>query len=104
MATVNCSVPDEVVAAVAARLRPQTAIRDVELLAALQFPATDDPNVLRRATSLPIETDQHRFDTLCHAVALEHEDAVLVTAGDRYDPKAERHRTIAALRDWQHVS
>ena len=38
------------VAAVAARLAPQTAVRDVEMLAALEFPTTDDPNIIRRAT------------------------------------------------------
>ena len=88
------------VAAVAARLVPQTAIRDVEMLAALEFPTTDDPNVIRRATRLAIETHHHLFDTLYHAVALEYEDAVLVTADDRYYGKAERYGTIAALRDW----
>lgn len=88
------------VAAVAARLTPQTAVRDVEMLAALQFPTTDDPNVMRRATNLAIETNHHLFDTLYHAVALEHEDALLVTANDRYYVKAERYGTIAALRDW----
>jgi predicted nucleic acid-binding protein len=88
------------VAAVAARLTPQTAVRDVEMLAALEFPTTDDPNVIRRATSLAIDTNHHLFDTLYHAVALEHEDALLVTADDWYFGKAERYGTIAALRDW----
>ncbi len=32
------------VAAVAARLAPATAVRDVELIAALDFPTTDDPD------------------------------------------------------------
>ena len=72
------------VAAVAARLTPQTAVADVEMLTALQFPATDDPNVMRRATSLAIETGHHLFDTLYHAVALEHENTLLVTADERY--------------------
>lgn len=92
------------VAAVATRLTPQTAVRDVEMLAALQFPATDDPNVMSRATSLAIETDHHLFETLYHAVALEREDAVLVTADDRYYLKAERYGTIAALRDWKDLA
>jgi predicted nucleic acid-binding protein len=91
------------VAAVAARLAPQTAVRDVEMLAALEFPTTDDPNIIRRATHLAIETNQHLFDTLYHAVALEHEDAVLLTADDRYYGKAERYGAIAALRDWRGV-
>jgi predicted nucleic acid-binding protein len=54
------------------------------MLSAFEFPTTDDPNVMRRATSLAIETNHHLFDTLYHAVALEHEDALLVTADERY--------------------
>jgi predicted nucleic acid-binding protein len=92
------------VAAVAARLTPQTVVDDVGMLSAMQFPTTDDPAVLLRATALAIETDHHLFDTLYHAVALEHDDAVLVTADDRYRRKAERYGMIVALADWQHVS
>jgi predicted nucleic acid-binding protein len=88
------------VAAVISRLTPQTAVRDVEMLAALEFPTTDDPNVMRRATNLAIETHHHLFDTLYHAVALEHDDTLLVTADDRYCMKAERHGMIASLRNW----
>jgi predicted nucleic acid-binding protein len=91
------------VAAVVARLTPQTAVRDVEMLAALEFPTSDDPNVIRRATSLAIEANHHVFDTLYHAVALEHEDALLVTADDRYYGKAERYGRIATLREWRVV-
>jgi predicted nucleic acid-binding protein len=89
------------VAAVAARLAPQTAVSDVEMLTALEFPTTDDPSVIRRATSLAIETNHHLFDALYHAVALEHEGALLVTADNRYYRKAERYGRIAALRDWE---
>jgi predicted nucleic acid-binding protein len=88
------------VAAVAARLSPATAVRDIELIAALEFPTSDDPNVMVRATSLAIETRHHLFDTLYHAVALEHEDATLVTADGRYHAKAGRYGKIAALCDW----
>ena len=91
------------VAAVAARLTPQTAVRDVEAISAFQFPTTDDPNIIQRATTLAIETNHHLFDTLYHAVALEQEDALLLTADDRYYRKAERYGTIAALRDWNTV-
>ena len=89
------------VAAVAARLIPATAVRDVELIAAMEFPTTDDPNVIARATYLAIETKHHVFDTLYHAVAIEHEDAVLVTADGRYHAKAERYGKIAVLHDWK---
>lgn len=88
------------VAAVAARLTPRTAVRDVERLAALEFPTTDDPNVMRRATDLAIKTHQHLFDTLYHAVALENDDAVLVTADDRYCMQVESYGMIASLRNW----
>ncbi len=58
---------------------------------------------MRRATNLAIETNYHLFDTLYHAVALENEDALLVTADDRYRMKAERYGMIAALRNWGSV-
>jgi len=56
---------------------------------------------MRRATILALETTHHLFDTLYHAVALELEDALLVTADERYHGKAERYGTIRALRDWE---
>jgi predicted nucleic acid-binding protein len=89
------------VAAVTARLVPQTAVGDVEMLAAFEFPSTDSPTVMRRATSLAIETNHHLFDTLYHAVALEHEDALLVTADERYYGKARGYGMIRALHDWE---
>ena len=46
------------------RLAPQTAASDVEMLSALEFPTTHDPNVIRRATGLAIETNHHLFDAL----------------------------------------
>jgi hypothetical protein len=39
--------------------------------------------------------------TLYHAVALEHEDAILVTADERYYGKAEGYGTIRALHNWE---
>lgn len=66
----------------------------------MAFATTDDPNVMRRATNLAIETNHHLFDTLYHAVALENEDASLVTADDRYHRRAERYGMIAALSNW----
>ncbi|HEY2677424.1 MAG TPA: type II toxin-antitoxin system VapC family toxin, partial [Steroidobacteraceae bacterium] len=50
------------VAAILARLSPQTALEDVELLASLQWPVSDEPSVIRRATALAMETGQHVFD------------------------------------------
>jgi len=88
------------VAAVLARLSPQTAMDDVDMLAAMEIPTSGEPNVMRRATNLAIETGQHLFDTLYHAVALEGEDATLITADDRYRLKAKGIGGIVALHDW----
>jgi predicted nucleic acid-binding protein len=89
------------VAAVLARVTPQTAVDDIDKLAAMEFPTTNEPDVLRRAAQLAIDTGQHLFDTLYHAVALENPDTVLVTADDRYREKvAQKHHQIVALRDW----
>jgi predicted nucleic acid-binding protein len=88
------------VAAVLARLSPSTAADDVQRLAALEFPVSDDPAVMRRATQMAVESGQHVFDTLYHAVAIEQEDASLVTADDRYFAKAERYGRIVRLSAW----
>ncbi len=88
------------VGAVLARESPATAANDLALLAALQFSVTDDPPVLERGVELAIELKQHLFDTLYHAIALETDDALLVTADDRYWRVARRKGRIMPLRDW----
>ena len=88
------------VGAVLARESPATAVDDVTLLAALALPALDDPLVVRRGTELAIELKQHLFDTFYHAVALENEDTVLVTADERYWRAAQATGRIMHLRDW----
>jgi predicted nucleic acid-binding protein len=79
---------------------PQTAIKDIDMLSAMRFPTSDEPYVMRRSTSLALESKHHLFDTLYNAVALEHADTLLVTADDRYRKKAERFEMTAALHDW----
>lgn len=64
-----------------------------------QFPVCDEPSAMQRATELAIETGHHFFDTLYHAVALEHEGALLVTADMRYLQKAEHYGSVLALGD-----
>ncbi|MBN1240124.1 MAG: type II toxin-antitoxin system VapC family toxin [Gammaproteobacteria bacterium] len=88
------------VGAVLARESPGTAVDDVTLLAALALPESDDPLIVRRGTELAIELEQHLFDTFYHAVALENEDAVLVTADERYWRAAQATGRIMHLRDW----
>ena len=55
---------------------------------------------MRRACTLAIDTGQHLFDTLYHAVALESEETMLITADQRYYQKARDRGRILALKDW----
>jgi predicted nucleic acid-binding protein len=58
------------------------------------------PRVLSRAADLTIAYNQHLFDTLYHAVALET-GATLVTADDRYFAKARGEGGVVMLSDFQ---
>jgi len=91
------------VAAVAARLTPKSAVRKVAMLSAMEFPTSGETTVMQRAVQLAVATGQHLFDTLYHAVALEHPDAWLVTADDRYRLQAEHFGRIAALEHWTRI-
>ena len=88
------------VAAVLTRLSPHSAVDDVLMLQAMEIPMTDEAEVLRRACTLAIETQHHLFDTLYHAVALESEDTVLITAEEAYYRKAREHGRVMTLREW----
>jgi hypothetical protein len=70
----------------------------------MQLPASNDPNIMRRAAVLAMETDAHTFHTLVHAIALEREDAPLVTAEDHHHRKAAHFGKIASVRERDHVS
>ncbi len=91
------------VAAVACRLSPATAERDVQLIQALNLPATDHPAILARACRIATESRVHAFAALYHAVALETPDAVLVTADHAYYRLARPHGGILPLEDWRHA-
>ncbi len=88
------------VGAVLARESPATAADDITMLRALELPVTDEPKVLQRGVELGIELKQHLFDTFYHAVALENEDGVLVTADQRYLRAAQSKGRIIDLMDW----
>lgn len=88
------------VAAVITRLRPEIAGEAIDLLDAMEFESTADPEVYKHASRLAKRLDQHLFDTLYHAVALAN-DALLVTADARYLRKARHAGNIVALDDWQ---
>jgi predicted nucleic acid-binding protein len=89
------------VGAVLARESPATAADDVMMLSALELPATDEPQVLRRGVELGIELKQHLFDTFYHAVALENRDSFLITADQRYLRAARAKGQIIDLMDWK---
>ena len=88
------------VAAVLARLSPDSAEDDAVMLRALELPVDDSPEVLRSACRLAVDLDRHLFDTLYHAVALERADAILVTADDHYARAARRQGQVLMLADW----
>lgn len=87
------------VAAVLARLSPETAEEDVARLRAMDWPIADDVETWSRAVRISIVTKQHVFDTLYHATALEHESAIFVTADDKYRQAAVRLGRITSLED-----
>jgi len=89
------------VAAVMARLSPTTLATDIADLFALDFDVADSLAIYQRATRLAIELNQHLFDTLYHAVALESAGCTLITADLRYFRKAHPYGRIAALERWR---
>lgn len=88
------------VGAVLARATPRTAERDISMLCGLSLEVMDEPHVMQRACRLSISLNQHLFDTLYHAVALE-QGATLISADRRYYNKARHLGQIAYLADWR---
>ena len=89
------------VAAVLARLSPASVQSDVARLQALEVPTTDSPQILVRACRLAVDLNQHLFDTLYHAVALETPDTTLITADDRYLASGAPLGRVMRLADWR---
>jgi predicted nucleic acid-binding protein len=87
------------VAGVLAREEPDTALERVRSVQAMRLRVTDGPEFLRRACEMAIETGQHVFDTLYHAIALETPDTVLITADEAYMRKSKHYGHIQLLRD-----
>lgn len=84
------------VAAVINRLHPSIAVRSVELLYAMELPVAQELEVFQRAVTLGGALRHHVFDTLYHAVALEH-DATLISADEEYCRKADPFGSILRL-------
>jgi predicted nucleic acid-binding protein len=88
------------VGAVLTRVSAAGVADDVLMLHAMNLAVDDGPEVVRRACGLAIQLGQHLFDTAYHAVAFEN-DAVLVTADERYFERSEGIGRIVRLADWQ---
>lgn len=89
------------VAAVLARINPESVVEDVELLRAMELPVADSTEVYRQACRLAVILNHHVFDTLYHAVALVHTETILVSADRRYINKAGHLGSLMALDEWQ---
>ena len=87
-------------AAVVTRLSPATAAEDISDLYAMAVSVIDSEQVYLSASRLAQELDHHLFDTLYHAVALSVDEAILVTADERYFAKATGHGRVVLLRDF----
>ena len=87
------------VIAVLTRLRPGIVAEAIDLLDAMDFETAANAALYKRASQLAHQLDQHLFDTLYHALALEN-DALLVTADDRYLRKAGRLGRIVSFDRW----
>jgi predicted nucleic acid-binding protein len=88
------------IAAVLARLSPETVDDDVVDLYTLELPVLDTPGLYLTACGLARSLGHHLFDTLYHAVALEVAGATLVTADEHYYRKASARGSIALLSSY----
>jgi predicted nucleic acid-binding protein len=92
------------VAAVMARLSPATLATDVPDLYALDFDVADSLALYQRAADLAVKLNQHLFDTLYHALALELPECTLITADLRYLRKAHPQGGVVGLERWQQAN
>ncbi len=88
------------VVAVINRLDSNIVDNAIDLLDAMEFATADGPEIYKRASAIARETRQHVFDTLYHAVALEHE-VDLVTADIKYLNKAGKLGRLVSLERWE---
>ncbi len=89
------------VLAVLARETPDTMKQDLRDLLALEIPSRADAAVYGRAMRLSAQLNHHLFDTLYHAVALETDGAMLITADESYARKASPLGRVVLLSQWQ---
>ena len=90
------------VTAVIARLAPGVADEAIDVLDAMELPVVADAVIYKRAASLAAALHQHVFDTLYHAVAMEH-GAELISADRRYYRTAKHLGRITHLANWDRL-
>ena len=88
-------------AAVLARESPQSAQLALSDLLDIEMEIIGTEVIYRRAVALSIRLGQHLFDTLYHALALETDGTVLVTADARYYRKAHAEGHIVRIADFK---
>ena len=89
------------VAAVLARREPKLALECVaDLLRVPGIRIVDSPTALLAASQIAVETGEHVFDALYHALAMEC-GATFITADERYLKRARALGSIALLRNYE---
>ncbi len=88
------------VSAVLVRESPKTAQASLRNLLDIEMQIVDGEAVYVRAMALSASHGHHLFDTLYHAVALETNGALLVTADDRYARKVRAEGRIMRLAEF----
>jgi predicted nucleic acid-binding protein len=92
----------EVLAALA-RVAPASVERHVCRFLAFDYVPAESPAVFLKAVQMAVSLGHHLFDTVYHAAALTHPNAVLITADVRYVNKAASLGRILPLSQWQEV-
>ena len=82
---------------VMARRHPNLVAETLRAARGMDFQTADDDDIYLRAADLSHRLNQHLFDTLYHAVALER-GATLVTADERYFAAAKGEGSIETLK------
>lgn len=88
------------IAAVLARQLPHHALVFTAEMLRIQAQIDTSHSSMMRAVELSTQLNHHLFDTVYHAVAIEH-DIDLVTADEHYYRKAQRLGHIVLLRHWR---
>ena len=91
------------VAAVLARLVPDSAEGLVWRLLSFDHTPASGVRVYLKATQLAISLRHHLFDTIYHAASLMHPSAILITADEKYRLKAETFGKVLPLARWKEI-